>query len=120
MEERKHFITYLEQVFMILGISLFVITLICAVVGEESREYSTMFALGDKGIPLHTILEYLLSSICITVLRFVFFTDTLIKSWSLAARTVGMLGTVTVLSGGWPICLAGFLWMISSAGQLFH
>lgn len=100
MEERKHLITYVEQVFMILGISLLVITLICAVVGEESREYSTMFALGDKGIPIHTILEYLLSSVCITALRFVFFTDTLIKSWSLAGRTVGMLGAVIALVGG--------------------
>lgn len=99
MEERKHLITYVEQVFMILGISLLVITLICAVVGEESREYSTMFALGDKGIPIHTILEYLLSSVCITALRFVFFTDTLIKSWSLAGRTVGMLGAVIALVG---------------------
>lgn len=107
MEERKHFLSYVEQVFMTLGISLLVITLICAVVGEEAREYSTMFVLGDEGIPIHTILEYLLSSVCITALRFVFLTDTLIKSWSLAGRTVGMLGTVIVLIGGLA-CLFGW------------
>ena len=100
MEERKHLLTYVEQVFMILGISLLAVTLICAAVGEEVREYSTMFALGAEGIPIHTIGEYLLSSVCITTLRFVFFTDTFIKRWSLAGRTAGMLGAVTVLSGG--------------------
>ena len=70
MEERKHLLTYVEQVFMILGISLLAVTLICAAVGEEAREYSTMFALGAEGIPIHTIGEYLLSSVCITTLRF--------------------------------------------------
>lgn len=120
MEERKHLLTYVEQVFTILGLSLLAVTLICAVVGEEAREYSTMFALGDEGIPVHTIGEYLLSSVCITALRFVFFTDTYIKRWSLAGRTVGMLGAVTALSGGlaylfgWfpvddPKCWAAFL-----------
>lgn len=100
MEERKHLLIYVEQVFMILGISLFALTLICAVVGKEAWEYSTMFALEDKGIPIYTIGEFLLFSICITVLRFIFFTDTLIKKWSLAGRTAGMLGAVSALSGG--------------------
>lgn len=90
----------MEQVFMILGISMLAITLICAAVGEEAREYSTMFAMGDEGIPIHTILEYLLSSLCITALRFIFFTDVLIKRWCLTGRIVGMAGAVTALTGG--------------------
>lgn len=99
MEERKHLLMYVEHTFMILGISLLVITVTCAVVGEEAQEYSTMFALGSAGIPVNTILQYLLSSVCITALRFVFFTDALIKRWSVAGRTIGMLGAVVVLIG---------------------
>ena len=99
MEERKHLLIYVEQVFMILGISLLVTTATCAIVGEEAREYSTMFALGSGGIPVNTVWEYLLSSVCITALRFVFFTDALIKRWSVAARTIGMVGVVIVLVG---------------------
>lgn len=99
MEERKHFLTYLEQVFMILGISLLVVTVISAVLGEKAQGYSTMFALGSEGIPLNTVLEYLLSSLCVTALRFVFFTDTLIKRWSMAGRIIGMLAAVIVLVG---------------------
>lgn len=99
MEERKHLLMYVEQVFMILGISLLVTTATCAIVGEEAREYSTMFALGSGGIPVNTVWEYLLSSVCVTALRFVFFTDALIKRWSVAARTIGMVGVVIVLVG---------------------
>lgn len=120
MEERKHLLTYVEQVFMVLGISLLVVAVTCAIVGEEARQYSTMFALGSAGIPVNTVLEYLLSSVCITALRFVFFTDTLIKRWSVAGRTIGMLGAVIVLIGvlayvfGWfpvddPKCWLAFL-----------
>lgn len=120
MEERKHLLTYVEQVFMVFGISISVLSAICAVVGEEAREISTMFALGTEGIPLSTMGQYLLSAVGITVLRFVFFTDVLIRRWTLAARTVGMLGTVTVLTGGmaylfgWfpvndPVCWVAFL-----------
>lgn len=120
MEERKHLFVYVEQVFMILGISLLVVTMTCAIVGEDAQQYSTMFALGKAGIPVNTVGEYLLASVCITALRFVFFTDTLIKRWSVAGRTIGMLGTVIVLVGvlayvfGWfpvddPGCWLAFL-----------
>lgn len=100
MEERKHLLMYAEQTFMILGISLLAVAAICAVVGEEAQGYSTMFALGSGGIPINTVWEYLLNAVCITALRFIFFTDVLIKRWSMAARTIGMLGTVIVLIGG--------------------
>lgn len=120
MEERKHLLMYVEQVFMILGVSLLAVAAVCAVVGEKAQGYSTMFALGSGGIPINTVWEYLLNAVCITTLRFIFFTDVLIKRWSVAARTIGMLGTVIVLIGvqayvyGWfpvddPRCWAACL-----------
>ncbi|MDE7222563.1 MAG: hypothetical protein K2O34_02125, partial [Acetatifactor sp.] len=81
MEERKHLLMYVEQVFMILGVSLLAVAAVCAVVGEEAQGYSTMFALGSGGIPINTVWEYLLNAVCITTLRFIFFTDVLIKRW---------------------------------------
>ena len=120
MGEKKNFLTYVEQVFMILGVSLLVITGICAILGEESQGYSTMFALGSEGIPINTVMEYLLSSVCITALRFVFFTDALIKRWTTAGRTIAMVAAVIILVGvfayafGWfpvddPKCWMAFL-----------
>lgn len=99
MEERKHILDYLAQVILIFGITLLAITVICGLVGEDAKEYSTMFALGSRGIPLSTVWQYLLSSVCITGLRFLFFTDAVIKKMSVAKRTIAMLVSIIILIG---------------------
>ena len=79
MEERKHLLDYLTQVFTIFGITILAISIICTLLGEAAAGESTMFRLGSGGIPVETVFQYLLTSICVTALRFVFFTDILIK-----------------------------------------
>lgn len=88
MEEKKHLLHYLEQVFVIFGVSILIVEVICRIFGEEARQYSTMFELGNAGVPFHTVLEYLLSSICITALRFVFYrcADSAVVSGSADSR----------------------------------
>lgn len=107
MEERKHLLDYLTQVFTIFGITIFVIGIICTLLGEEAAGESTMFRLGSGGIPVETVFQYLLTSICVTALRFVFFTDVLLKKMSVTGRTVGMLAAVIVLIGVFS-CLFGW------------
>lgn len=107
MEERKHILDYLAQIILIFGITLLVITVICFLVGEDAREYSTMFALGSKGIPINTIWQYLLSSACIAGLRFLFFTDAVFKKMSITKRTIGMVISVIALIG---VFAYGFGW----------
>lgn len=99
MEERKHLLDYLTQVFTIFGITILAISIICTLLGEAAAGESTMFRLGSGGIPVETVFQYLLTSICVTALRFVFFTDILIKKMSVTGRTVGMLAAVIVLVG---------------------
>ena len=99
MEERKHLLDYLAQVFTIFGVTVLVISVICVLTGEEAAEESTMFRLGSGGIPTETIFQYLLTSVCVTALRFLFFTDVLIKKMSVTKRTVGLLGAVIALIG---------------------
>lgn len=99
MEERKHLLDYLAQVFSIFGVTLLVISVIGVLTGEEAAEKSTMFRLGSAGIPVETVFQYLLTSVCVTALRFLFFTDILIKKLSVAKRTVGMLAAVIALIG---------------------
>lgn len=123
MEERKHLFEYLGQVLMIFGVSMLVISVLCAVVGEEAKGYSTIFALGSGGVPIKTIFQFLLSSVCIQLLRILFFTDILIKRMSVVKRIISMVVLVLVLIGvfaavfGWfPVddpkcwicCLASF------------
>lgn len=108
MEERKHLLDYAAQVMLIFGITLLVITVICCTIGDDAQGYSTMFALGNAGIPINTILQYLLSSACVTVLRFLFFTDTLIKKMPVAKRTILMLVSVIVLIGAFAYIFGWF------------
>ncbi len=120
MEERKHLLDYLAQLMMIFGTTILVVTLICCAVGDEGKGYSTMFALGSKGVPVNTVLQYLLSSGCVTVFRFLFFSDKIIKKMSVAKRVIAMLISVIALIGifayifGWfpvdePRCWMMFL-----------
>lgn len=120
MEERKGVLDYLGQVFVIFGVTLLVIAVTCSVKGEEAKGYSSMFALGKEGIPLETVFEYLLSSASITLLRFLFFSDALLKKTSVTKRLGGMLVCVIGLIGifafgfGWfpveePKCWVAFL-----------
>lgn len=127
MEERKHLLDYLAQVFIVFGITLLVLSVICIWVGDEATGESSMFRLGSEGIPVETAFQYLLTSICVTALRFVFFTDALIKKMSVTGRTVGMLAVVIALIGafswlfGWfPVeKVSGWLAFLISFGICF-
>lgn len=99
LDERKHLLDYLAQVILVFGITLLIIAFICCLTGDDAKEHSTVFALGSAGIPINTIFQYLLSSACITLLRFLFFTDTVIRKMSIAIRTTLMLISVIVLIG---------------------
>lgn len=99
MEERKHLLDYLVQIMMVFGITLLLITVICCLVGDDAKEYSTMFVLGSKGVPANTILQYFLSSACITGFRFLFFTDAVFKKMPIAKRTIALLSSVIALIG---------------------
>lgn len=117
MEERKHLLDYLTQVFTIFGITILAISIICTLLGEAAAGESTMFRLGSGGIPVETVFQYLLTSICVTALRFVFFTDILIKKMSVTGRTVGMLAAVIVLVGVFS-CIFGWFAVNKAEGWI--
>lgn len=99
MEERKNILDYLEQVFVIFGVTITLISIIGIAVGDDAKDYSSMFVLGSEGIPVGTIFQYLLSSVCITALRFVFFSDTLFKKMTTVKRIIGLMVSVIMLIG---------------------
>lgn len=120
MREKKNILDYMAQTMIGFGASMLALTCFCCLAGEEAQGYSSMFALGKEGIPLNTVLQFLLNSVCITVIRFLFFSDRVIRKVSIAKRTIGMLAVVIVLIGvfaylfGWfpvndPKCWGCFL-----------
>ena len=120
MREKKNLLDYTAQTMITFGAAMLAIIGLCYLVGDEARGYSSIFAMGSAGIPLHTVLEFLLASVCITVIRFLFFSDSVIRKMSIAKRTIGMLASVIALTGllaylfGWfpiddPKCWICFL-----------
>lgn len=97
MEEKKTIFDYLAQVLMIFGFAMLTLNIFCIAFGESAKDISTMFALGNQGIPAEIAFQFLFLSAGVTGLRFVFFTDTLIRQMPLWLRTVCMLTSVIVI-----------------------
>lgn len=91
MAKRSSIFDFFTQVFVVFGFSMICVAVFCLLFGEDGREVSTMFALGNTGVPLYTVGQYFIVAILVTSFRELFFTDKIIKNWSIAARTVGMM-----------------------------
>ena len=99
MEKKRTIFDYMGQVFMIFGITMVVLNIFCILFGESAKDYSLMFSLGNQGLSVQTALQFFLVSICITTLRFLFFTDLLLKRMSILWRTVFMVIAVVIVIG---------------------
>lgn len=100
MDKKKGILWYLSQVFMLYGIIVLLISVFCKFFGEEAVAVSTIFSLGDKGIAVSTMLEFLLAIALSVFLRFIFMTDIIIKKLSLVIRRIAMLsGGLLVIIG---------------------
>ena len=96
--EKKTIFYYLQHVMIVYGVAVVSQVLFCTLFGEDARGYSSMFSLGSEGIPVTLLAELLVLAVMITVLRWIFFTDTLIKRCSITVRTVLMfLGVILVV-----------------------
>lgn len=107
MEERKTIFDYIGQVFMIFGFTMLMLIVFCLLFGESAKGYSTIFSFGKEGIGVETMVQFLLASVFTVTLRWLFFTDTLIKNMSVPLRAVGMVLSdlfviiVLILLFGW-------------------
>lgn len=97
MKENTTVFDYLMQVMIVFGFSLLILNLFCIFVGDAAKDYSTMFDLGSKGIPAATTFQYLSVSALIVGVRFLFFTDVIIKKMTIWLRTVIMLAFVILI-----------------------
>lgn len=98
MEERKTVVDYLAQAFCSFGISVTILCVLCMLFGEDAKEISTMFRLGEEGLSVPTLLQFLLVSLLIGAIRTLFFTDLVIKNLPLWLRTVGMMAAILALT----------------------
>lgn len=97
MKESKSFFDYLNNVFTIFGVTLLILAVLSGWCGIEAKEVSTIFALGNSGIPTVTMFQFFLTSVLTVILNGIFFSDKVIKKMPLWGRTVGMLVTEVVM-----------------------
>lgn len=108
MNEKKTIFDYLAQVMIVYGFAVFVMNLFCLVFGNSAKDFSSMFALGNRGLPVETAFQFLLVSALIIGLRIIFFTDMLIKKMPIWLRTICMLVSVVIIIAAFIIVFHWF------------
>lgn len=79
----------------------------CLIFGSSAKEFSAMFALGNQGIPVKIVFQFLCVSVLIVGVRFLFFTDAVIKKMPIWLRTVCMLTSIVLIIAAF---VAAFHW----------
>lgn len=107
MEEKKTILDYCASVLITFGFAILVLSIFCVLVGEEAWEVSSLYSMGKEGLSVATIMQFFGMSVCITLLRILFFTDSVIKKMSVTLRTIYMLVCIIGLI---VMCAAVFGW----------
>ena len=97
MEENKTIFDYLAQVLIVFGFTMLMISIFCLAFGESAKEFSAMFALGSKGIPVEIAFQFLGVAFLIVGARYIFFTDICIKKMPIWLRTICMLAATVII-----------------------
>lgn len=97
MIKRNTIFDYFTQIMVIWSVSTLSICLFCFLFGEAAYGYSSIFSLGSAGISIATLMQFLVLAVIITSLKFLFFTDILIKKMSIVIRSI-MMFTCIILS----------------------
>lgn len=98
MDENNSIFDYLTRVLVVFGFSMLVMNIFCVMFGDSAQGLSSMFALGSQGLPVEMTFQYLGISVLIVAMRFLFFTDRLIKNMAIPLRTVCLLGSVVLIA----------------------
>ncbi len=100
MDRKIGLLGYLSQVFTIYGITTLLLNCFCLLFGDEEKNVSSIFSLGDQGVAIATSFQFFLAIALIIVLRFVFMTDIIIKKMPLALRIIALFsGVLAVMVG---------------------
>ncbi len=97
MIKKNTIFDFMINVMVVFAISIISICLFTFLFGKEAEEVSSMFALEEKGIPLSTVVQFFVLAFMITTMRWIFFTDKIIKTLSLTLRIIFMFVMVIIL-----------------------
>lgn len=98
MERDKTIFDFLGSVFCIYGISMALLIVLGLLFGESAKEISSLFGLGNKGIPLEIMAGFLLTSFLVTCVQYLFFSEKLFRHMSGSKRAVCMLISILIIT----------------------
>lgn len=108
MEEKKTIFDYLAQVLIVFGFAMLVMNIFCLAFGSSAKGFSSMFQLGNQGVPVETAFQFLGVSALIVAVRILFFTDIVIKRMPIWLRIICMLIMVILITAGFIIVFDWF------------
>lgn len=97
MDKKKLVIQYIEEVFMIYGIMIILMNLLCFIFGESAKGISQLFVFGNKGLSLSIMIQFFCIATVSVILDYTFLTDKLIKNMSLLLRIICMMSCFLVI-----------------------
>lgn len=97
MIKKNTIFDFMINFMVVFAISVISICIFTFLFGKDAEGVSSIFALGEKGIPLSTIIQFLVMAFIITMFRWIFFTDKLIKKLSLTFRIILMFVMVIIM-----------------------
>lgn len=96
MENQKTIFNYIDQVFTIYGMTMFIFMIFGFVVGDHASKYSSLFEFGSQGFSTATHLQVFLLAVITSVAQIAFFTDKWIKNLSMFVRNILFFGTLAL------------------------
>lgn len=108
MEEKRTVFDYLAQVMIIFGFTMLILNIFCLAFGSSARDISAIFALGAKGVPVSVSFQFLCVSALLTGVRYVFFTDRIIKKMPVWLRCICMLTLAVIIIAAFIILFGWF------------
>ncbi len=97
MKKQETIFDFIGRGFQLFGITILMLLVIAIVLGDQTKNSSIMFSLGDDGLPTSTLIQFLFVSMAITGINKFFFTTKWLKHGSTPLRTIGMLTTILIL-----------------------
>ncbi len=90
MIKRSSIFDYLTNVMVIFGITVIILGVFCVLFGEDAVTVSSIFKLENNGLAIDTLAQFLSISFLISGIRWLFFTDRIIKKLAIFYRSILM------------------------------
>ncbi len=88
INKKEAVLKFINQMFLVFGITIVILSLFCLIIGEKAQHVSTLFNMGYMGLSIETIFQMLLASFLITGINTLVYSDLLQLYISKTTRTI--------------------------------